>query len=78
MYIYIIYTPNLGLSASVLDPEQEQGRCNRARREAARKRRKKGENAAKKRRKSKQEQGRTVKGQGRTMKKHKKEHRSSY
>ena len=35
IYIYIIYTPNLGSSASVLGPEREQGRFNQAREGAA-------------------------------------------
>ena len=39
VYIYIIYTPNLGSSAFVLGPEREQGRFNQAREGAARERR---------------------------------------
>ena len=40
IYIYIIYTPNLGSSAFVLDPEREQSRFNQAREKTAKESRK--------------------------------------
>ena len=67
IYIYIIYTPNLRSSASVLGPEWEQGRFNQAR-----------ERAARESKRSKGEQEKAVKEQRRAMRKHKKEHRSRF